>query len=146
LTGGRSLHRKLMPDTVGSDHHQPPSLRGRANKAKADTRHRLRDLYRCLHVDLLLDGWSDLKKEAARGVDGGTWRTYGENLHAHVESLVGRLKSKRYRAKLVRRHDMPKENGKARPLGIPVIEDTRLQAAVARILTVLYEPEVLAGS
>jgi len=49
------------------------------------------------------------------GVDGVTWRTYGENLHAHVASRVGRLKSKRYRAKLVRRHDIPKENGKERP-------------------------------
>jgi group II intron reverse transcriptase/maturase len=135
-----------MPDTVGSDNHKPTSLRGIANKAKADKRHRFRDLYRCLNVDLLLDCWSDLNKDAASGVDGVTWRTYGENLHAHVESLVGRLKSKRYRAKLVRRHYIPKENGKERPLGIPVIEDKFLQAAVARIVTALYEPAFLACS
>jgi len=135
-----------MPDTVGSEKHKPTSLRGIANKAKADKRHRFRDLYRCLNVDLLLDCWSDLNKDAASGVDGETWQTYGENLHANVESLVERLKSKRYRAKLVRRHYIPKENGKERPLGIPVIEDKLLQAACARILTALYEPEFLAFS
>jgi RNA-directed DNA polymerase len=135
-----------MPDTVGSDNHKPTSLRGIANKAKADKRHRFRDLYRCLNVEFLLDCWSDLNKDAASGVDGATWQTYEENLHAHVESLVERLKAKRYRAKLVRRHYIPKENGKERPLGIPVVEDKLLQAAVARILTALYEPEFLACS
>jgi len=29
-----------MPDTVGSEHHEPTSLRAIANKAKADKRHR----------------------------------------------------------------------------------------------------------
>lgn len=64
-----------MPDTVGSDNQKPPSLRGRANKAKADKRHRFRDLYRCLNVEFLLDCWSDLHKDAASGVDGETWQT-----------------------------------------------------------------------
>ena len=37
-----------MPDTVGSEHQKPTSLRGIANKARVDKRHRFRDLYRCL--------------------------------------------------------------------------------------------------
>jgi hypothetical protein len=64
-----------MPDTVGADHHKPTSLRGIANKAKADKRHRFRDLYRCLNVEFLLDGWSALNKDAARGGDGATGQT-----------------------------------------------------------------------
>ena len=31
LTEARSPHRKLMPDTVGSEQHEPTSLRGIAN-------------------------------------------------------------------------------------------------------------------
>lgn len=65
--------------------------------------------------------WSDLKRDAASGVDGVTAKAYAENLHANIEALVERLKSKRYRAKLVRRHYILKENGKERPLGIPTV-------------------------
>jgi hypothetical protein len=48
VTAVRSPHRQLLPDTVGPEDQEPTSLRGIANKAKADTRHRFRDLYRCL--------------------------------------------------------------------------------------------------
>ncbi len=52
-----------MPDTAGSEHHEPTSLRGIANKAKADKQHRFRDLYRCLDAfvgDLRLDDEREL--------------------------------------------------------------------------------------
>ena len=112
---GRSPPRKLAPDTVGSAARQPPSRRGRADKAKADQQHRCRDLYRGLNVEFLLDCWGDLHQDAASGVDGVTWHAYAENLQAHVEAVVERLKQKRYRAKLIRRRYMPKENGQERP-------------------------------
>jgi hypothetical protein len=74
LTEGRSPHRKRAPDTVGSEARKPTSLRGIANKAKADKQHRFRDLYRCRNGARLLECWGDLKKDAARGVDGVTWQ------------------------------------------------------------------------
>jgi len=98
-----------MPDTVGSEQHKPTSLRGIANKTKADEHHRFRDLYRCLNAELLTDCWGDLNKNAASGVDGVTAQMYAGNLHANIEALVERLKLKRYQAKLVRRHYIPKE-------------------------------------
>lgn len=115
-------------------------------KAKAEKQHRFRDLYRCLNTDLLLSCWPGLNKEAASGVDGVTWEDYGKDLNANVENLVARLKSKRYRARLIRRHAIPKENGKQRLLGIPVIEDKLLQAACASILTAIYEQDFQAFS
>ncbi len=146
VTEGRSPHRKLAPDTVGSEARKPTSLRGIADKAKVDKQHRFRDLYGCLNVELLLDCWGDLNTEAARGVDGVTWQRYAEPLQANVEALVERLKKKRYRAKLIRRRYIPKGNGQERPLGIPVIEDKLLQAACARLLNAIYEPEFLGCS
>jgi group II intron reverse transcriptase/maturase len=146
LTEVRSPQRKLAPDIVGSEKRKPTSLRGIANKAKADKRHRFRDLCGCLNVEFLLDCWPYLNKDAASGVDGVTWQKYAEDLHANVEALVGRLESKHYRAKLVRRQYIPKENGKERPLGIPVIEDKLLQTACARILSAIYEQEFLGFS
>jgi len=115
-------------------------------KAKADKKHRFRDLYRCLNTELLLSCWSGLNKDAASGVDGVTWADYGKDLSANVENLVARLKSKRYRARLIKRHAIPKENGKQRLLGIPVIEDKLLQAACASILTAIYEQDFQAFS
>jgi RNA-directed DNA polymerase len=135
-----------MPDTVGSEPHEPTSLRAIANKAKADKHHRFRDLYRCLNAELLMHCWGGLNKAAASGVDAVTAAAYAQNLHANIEALAERLKSKRYRAKLVRRHYILKENGKQRPLGIPALEDKLVQAACARLMTAIYEQDFLDSS
>ena len=44
-----------------------------------------------------------LKREAAPGVDGETWRHYGETLEDNLQDLPHRLKRGGYRAKPVRR-------------------------------------------
>jgi RNA-directed DNA polymerase len=69
VTEVRSPHRKLLPDTVGPDPQEPTSLRGRANKARADKQHRFRALSRCLDAHLLRVCWDALHKAAASGVD-----------------------------------------------------------------------------
>ena len=121
LTEVRSPQRKLVPDTVGPDKDKPTSLRGIANRAKARKDHKFRDLYRELDVELLRICWQDLNKDAASGVDGVTAQSYQEDLEANLQNLAERLKRKTYRAKLVRRCYIPKENGKERPLGIPTV-------------------------
>jgi hypothetical protein len=93
VTEVRSPHRKLMPDTVGPDPHEPTSLRGIANKARADKQHRFRDLYRCLDAHLLRVCWDDLNKAAARGVDHVTAAEYAVDLQANLEVLAQRLQS-----------------------------------------------------
>jgi RNA-directed DNA polymerase len=141
LTEVRSLQRKLVPDNVGLEQYEQTSLRAIAIKAKACARHRFQDLYRCLNARLLRDCWKDLNKSAASGVDGVTAEAYGENLEANILALEQRLKQKRYRAKLVRRCYIPKENGKERPLGIPALEDRLLQLACAKILREIFEAD-----
>ena len=141
LTEVRSPQRKLVPDNVGLEQYEPTSLRGIAIKAKACGKHRFRDLYRCLNAPFLMDCWKDLNKDAASGVDKVTAAAYGENLRANIEALEMRLKAKRYRAKLVRRCYIPKENGKERPLGIPALEDRLLQLACAKLLSSIFEPD-----
>jgi RNA-directed DNA polymerase len=135
-----------MPDTVGSEQHKPTSLWAIANKAKAAKHHRFRDLYRCVNAELLLDCWRELNKAAASGVDGETAQSYAENLQANIEALAERLKSKCYRAKLVRRHYIPKDEGKRRALGIPAVEDKLVQAACAKLMVAIYEQDFLENS
>src|SRR5215204_2481050 len=98
------------------------SLLGIAKKAEADKRYRFRNLYRELNEELLRDSWRLLRKDAALGVDRVSAAEYEANLEENIHQLVERLKRKRYRAKLVRRHYIPKGNGGLRPLGIPATE------------------------
>jgi RNA-directed DNA polymerase len=106
------------------------SLLGIANKAKSEKRHGFRNLYRELNEELLLDRWGLLRKDAALGVDRVSAAEYEANLAENIKHLVERLKRKSYRAKLVRGHYIPKDNGGVRSLGIPAIEDKLLQLAV----------------
>lgn len=127
--------------TAGPD--WPTFLRAIAEKAFSDKHHRFGDLYRWLNPESLRQCFYRLRKEAASGVDGVTFQDYERDLEAKLEDLVGRLKRKSYRARLVRRKYIPKGNGKLRPLGIPVLEDKLLQMAVTQILLAIYEVDFL---
>lgn len=146
LTEVRSPQRKLVPDKVGLGKYEPTSLRGIAIKAGARATHRFQNLYRCLNAPFLLRCWKDLNKKAASGVDEVTAQAYAENLQANIEALVRKLKSHRYRARLVRRCYIPKENGKERPLGIPALEDRLLQLACAKLLASIFEADFVQTS
>jgi RNA-directed DNA polymerase len=122
------------------------SLLGIARKASSDKRYRFRNLYRELNEELLLDSWRLLRKDAALGVDRVSATEYETNLEENIHQLVERLKQKRYRARLVRRHYIPKGDGRMRPLGIPAIEDKLLQLAVKRLLEAIYEQDFLSCS
>ena len=76
-------------------------------------------------------------------MDRVTFAEYERELDANLADLVGRLKEKRYRAKLVRRKYIPKANGKLRALGIPALEDKLLQRAAAQVLEAIYEQDFL---
>jgi group II intron reverse transcriptase/maturase len=118
-------------------------LRAIAEKAFTHKHHRFGDLYRWLNQDVLRWCFFRLRKDAASGVDGVTFQAYAQNLEANLTDLVGRLKRKAYRARLVRRKYIPKGDGKLRPLGIPVLEDKLLQMAVTQILLAIFEADFL---
>ena len=119
------------------------SLLAIAKKARDRKHYRFLNLYRLINEDLLLECWGDIRKNAAYGVDRVSAAQYGENLISNIRNLIERLKRKTYRARLVRRHYIPKPDGRTRPLGIPVVEDKLLQLAVTRILEAIYEQDFL---
>src|SRR4029453_15819781 len=79
--------------------------------------------------ELLRESWREIKKHVAYGVDEVSAQDYEQQLEENIRDLVERLKQKRYRAKLIKRHYLPKGNGQFRPLGIPAVEDKLLQVA-----------------
>ncbi|MFO1420734.1 MAG: group II intron reverse transcriptase/maturase [Candidatus Competibacteraceae bacterium] len=128
---------------VGPEPHGPTSLRGIANRAKQSKDHRFQNLNRCLNAEFLRECWDDLNQDAASGVDGITAAEYQENLDSNIQDLVKRLENGSYRAKLIRRCYIPKENGKERPLGIPAVEDKLVQRACAKLLNAIFEEDFL---
>jgi group II intron reverse transcriptase/maturase len=121
----------------------PTALQGRAQKAKSQSGYRFRNLYGLLNEDFLKQCGRAIRKDAASGVDHVSAQAYEQHLDENIHRLVERLKQKRYRATLVRRHSMPKGDGTQRPLGIPAVEDKLLQLAGARLLEAIYEQDVL---
>ena len=121
----------------------PTSLLAIAKKAQERKETRFFNLYRLIDENFLRECWRDIRKNAAYGVDRISAQQYAENLVDNIRNLVERLKSKTYRARLVRRHWIPKPDGRQRPLGIPVVEDKLLQLAVTRILEAIYEQDFL---
>ena len=80
-----------------------------------------------------------LKRGKAPGVDNVTLEDYEENLRANLQDLLGRLHRGSYRPQPSLRKDIPKGNGKTRPLGIACVEDKLVQRAVVMILEQIYE-------
>lgn len=141
-----SSQRKHAPDNAGPGKRMQTSLGEIANKARAKSEHRFQNLSGLIDEQCLLETYAKLNKSSAPGVDRVTIREYGENLEDNVRDLVERVKRGGYRAKLIRRKNIPKGGGKMRPLGIPVTEDKLLQTAAGDILSAIYEQDFLSSS
>jgi len=76
----------------------------------------------------------------AKGIDGVSKADYEEHLDDNLNSLVDRLKRKAYHPQPARRVEIPKDNGKTRPLSIYCYEDKLVQEALKRILEAVFEP------
>ena len=95
---------------------------------------RLTTLLHHVRVDALRWAFFELKKDAAAGADGVTWRMYEEGLEGRLADLHDRVHSGAYRATPSRRVNIPKPDGGTRPLGVAAIEDKIVQKAVAEHL------------
>ena len=93
-------------------------------------------------VEYLTETFHLMNQNGAPGVDRISMAEYGQRLEANVAELAERMKRRNYDAPNVRRVYIPKPGNpqKKRPLGIPAVADRLLQAAVARILSAIYEP------
>lgn len=104
---------------------------------------RLETLINRVNFDSLVAEHRKQKAKKAVGVDKVTKEQYEENLDENIRNLLDRMKKFSYRPLPVRRVEIPKPNGKTRPLGIPSYEDKLVQGVMADILNDVYEPRFL---
>jgi group II intron reverse transcriptase/maturase len=125
----------------------PSALERVRQAAERDRRQRFTALLHHVYdVERLRAAYLALKRDAAAGIDGLTWRQYGEDLERNLQDLSGRLRRGAYRAKPVRRVYIPKADGRQRPLGVPALEDKIVQRAVVEVLNAIYEVDFLGFS
>ena len=97
-------------------------------------------------IEHLRGAYFGLKRNAAPGVDGETWRHYGMQLEENLQDLSDRLKRGAYQAKPVKRAYIPKPDGRQRPLGVTTLEDKIVQRATVEVLNAVYETDFLGFS
>jgi len=97
------------------------------------------NLYSLLNYDLLWMAFRKLKRDKAPGIDGVTVDHYEEKLQENLLDLETRLHRQSYRPHPSLRRDIPKGDGKTRPLGLACVEDKIVQRAVEMILERIYE-------
>lgn len=121
--------------------HVLSGLRGVREAARSDKRLRFTALLHHVSIPLLLDSFYALKREAAPGVDGLTWKEYEADLDKRLADLHSRVHRGTYRAQPSKRAYIPKADGRQRPLGIAALEDKIVQHAVVTVLNQIYEED-----
>lgn len=114
--------------------------------ARQDRRARFTALLHHITVQLLRESFYALKRDAASGVDGVSWRDYEQELLPKLRALHQRIHTGSYRSRPVRRVWIPKADGSERPLGVTAVEDKIVQAAVVKVLESIYEEDFLGFS
>lgn len=118
-----------------------------ANKASTDKRFKFTSLFHLMNKDLLLECFTQLRANAASGIDNITKAQYAIDLDANLERLVSRLHQMAYKPQPVLRIYIPKPGShKQRPLGIPTLEDKLVQAGLVKILQAIYEQDFIDNS
>jgi RNA-directed DNA polymerase len=148
---GRGLAKGNLPQQnasrTPSRNDAPSALERVRQAAKGDKQLRFTALLHHIeNLETLRLAYFSLKREAAPGVDGETWRHYGETLEDNLRDLSERLKRGAYRAKPVRRVYIPKADGRQRPLGVTALEDKIAQRAMVEVLNAIYETDFLGFS
>jgi retron-type reverse transcriptase len=99
-----------------------------------------------ISVETLEAAFYALKRKAAPGIDGVTWKEYEAGLERRLVDLHGRIHRGAYRPQPSRRTYIPKADGGQRPLAIAALEDKIVQGATVMVLNAIYEEDFLGFS
>src|SRR5258708_1853513 len=89
--------------------------------------------------ELFLRAYGKIYRNAGAMTKGSTQETVDSMSLQKIHDIVARLRNERYKWTPVRRTEIPKANGKTRPLGIPTWSDKLVQEVLRTLLEAYYE-------
>src|SRR5579872_6863292 len=151
---GRGGKREGMPGTAPDNYPESRKASAKVRQlqnrlwaaAKQSPGRRFHALYdRIYRSDVLWEAWERVRdNRGAAGVDEMTVaevEAYG--VHRMLGELAGDLRAGIYRPAPVRRVEIPKPDGRKRPLGIPTVRDRVAQQAAKLVLEPVFEADFL---
>ena len=91
--------------------------------------------------------WTKVRaNKGAAGVDGQSIERFAARSDDYLAKLSTALRDGQHQPQAVRRVDIPKGDGRTRPLGIPTVKDRIVQQAVRLVIEPIFEHEFAEGS
>ena len=112
--------------------------------AKENKKRRFHALYdKVYRTDILWEAWRRVRaNKGSAGVDGETLSDIEKQGESYFLQECHRiLKEGHYKPQPVRRHYIPKKDGKQRPLGIPTVQDRVIQMATKLVMEPIFEAD-----
>jgi len=102
----------------------------------------LDDVYRQLfNPDMYLRAYARIHKNSGAMTKGTTDETVDGMSQEKIAKIIEAIRCERWQWTPVRRVEIPKSNGKTRPLGIPTWSDKLLQEVIRAMLEAYYDPQ-----
>ncbi|NJO33368.1 MAG: group II intron reverse transcriptase/maturase [Rhodospirillales bacterium] len=86
------------------------------------------------------------RNHGAAGVDGQSIERFAAQSERYLRELEESLRDGSYRPSPIRRVDIPKGDGRTRPLGIPTVKDRIVQTALKMVIEPIFEVQFRPGS
>jgi group II intron reverse transcriptase/maturase len=112
-----------------------------ATLAKEDPTRKFYSIAHLITEERLTEKFWKLRKDSSAGIDGVVHEQYAANVEENIRQLHRRLVENKYQAQPLRRVYIPKEDGKQRPISIPVLEDKLVQSVAVDLLNAIYEQD-----
>jgi group II intron reverse transcriptase/maturase len=109
--------------------------------AKEDPARKFYSIAHLITEERLTEKFWKLRKDSSAGIDGVVHAQYAANVEEDIRQLHRRLVEDKYQAQPLRRVYIPKEDGKQRPISIPVLEDKLVQSVAVDLLNAIYEQD-----
>lgn len=86
--------------------------------------------------------WKQVRSNrGTAGIDKVSVARFESNAEQYLKEIAEELKTGRYKPMAVKRVNIPKGDGKTRPLGIPAVKDRIVQTAVVKVIDPIFENE-----